>query len=91
MLRRYEFYEPLFKAISGGILDTSNTYYSQVRLNLECAFSTLIHRWGYLYKSIPNNISITKASPLVIFLCILHNFYFDTRLGERHRETRNCI
>jgi hypothetical protein len=80
-----------FKSVSGGVLDAFNYYHSQVRINIECAFGTLIHRWGCLRKPIPVNISIAKVSSLVKCLCILHNFCIDIRLSEKDGESGNCI
>ena len=54
-----------FKAVSGGILDAFNYYHSQVRINVECCFGMLIHRWGCLTKAMSSNISIVIVCSLV--------------------------
>ena len=69
-----------FKAVSGGIKDGFNFYHSQVRINIECAFGMLVHRWGCLRKPIPVNVKIPKICALVKCLCILHNYCIDERL-----------
>ena len=63
-----------FKAVSCGPKDDYNFYHSQVRINIECAFGILVHRWGILRKHIPYRISVLKTSSLVLALCKLHNF-----------------
>lgn len=54
--------------------DAYNYFHSQLRINIECAFGVLVHRWGILRKPIPANISIRKTVALVIVLCKLHNY-----------------
>lgn len=54
--------------------DAYNFYQSQVRINIECAFGILVHRWGILRKAIPCNIPVNKTMSLVMALCKLHNF-----------------
>jgi DDE superfamily endonuclease len=74
-----------FKAVSKGAKDAFNFYHSQVRINIECAFGMLVHRWGILRKAMPMNITLTKTSALVIALCKLHNFCID------ENDERNCM
>ena len=69
-----------FKAVSGGIKDSFNFYHSQLRINIECAFGMLVHRWGCLRKPIPVNVSIPRICALVKCLCILHNYCINQRL-----------
>jgi hypothetical protein len=66
-----------FKAVSSGPKDAFNFYHSQVRINIECAFGMLVHRWGILRKSIPVNIRLPRTCALVLALCRLHNFCID--------------
>ena len=54
--------------------DGFNFFQSQVRINIECAFGILVHRFGLLRKPIPVNISVQKTTSLVLALCKLHNF-----------------
>ena len=54
--------------------DGFNFFQSQVRINIECAFGILVHRFGILRKPIPVNISVQKTTSLVLALCKLHNF-----------------
>lgn len=66
-----------FKASPSGPKDAFNFYHSQVRINIECAFGMLVHRWGILRKAIPMGISLAKTNALVMALCKLHNFCVD--------------
>ena len=84
-----------FKAVSGGIKDSFNFYHSQLRINIECAFGMLVHRWGCLRKPIPVNISISRICALVKCLCILHNYCINERLlreacSNNSRQETNC-
>ena len=42
-----------FKAVSSGIKDAYNFYQYQLRINIECAFGVLVHRWGILRSLLP--------------------------------------
>ena len=66
-----------FKGVSAGPKDAYNYYQSQVRINIECAFGVLVHRWGLLRRSMPQGISISKTCALVLALCKLHNFCIE--------------
>ena len=68
-----------FKAVSGGPKDGYNFFHSQLRINIECAFGMLVHRWAVLRKPIPVNIEINKLSSLVRCLCRLHNYCINER------------
>merc|ERR1719491_2544153 len=68
-----------YKSVSSGPKDALNFYQSQLRINIECAFGILVHRWGVLRKPIPVNISIERTSQLVRALCIPHNFCIDEK------------
>ena len=63
-----------FKNVSFGPKDAFNFFHSQIRINIECAFGMLVHRWPVLRKPIPVNISIQRTTHLVRALCMLHNF-----------------
>ena len=54
--------------------DGFNFYQSQLRINIECAFGRLVHRWGILRKPIPMNVGVDKTMHLLMTLCKLHNF-----------------
>ena len=66
-----------YRGSSEGIKDAYNFYHSSLRINIECAFGMLVHRWGVLRKALPVNISIAKTAQLVRALCMLHNFCID--------------
>lgn len=57
--------------------DNFNFFHSQVRINIECTFGILVHRWGCLRKPMPMNLKVRKISALVVALCMLHNFCID--------------
>lgn len=63
-----------FRSVSSGPKDAFNFFHSQLRINIECAFGMLVHRWGILRKPMGPNIAIHKVSSLVLALCKLHNY-----------------
>ena len=63
-----------WRNVSQGPKDGFNFFHSQLRINIECAFGMLVHRWGMLRKPIAVNISVKRATSLVYALCKLHNF-----------------
>ena len=63
--------------LPSGPRDAFNFYHSQVRINIECAFGMLVHRWGILRRAIPMRITVAKTTALVMALCKLHNFCID--------------
>jgi len=63
-----------FKGAQDGAKDAFNFFHSSLRINIECAFGMLVHRWGILRKAIPMNIPVKKITALVMCLCKLHNF-----------------
>ena len=67
------------KGVSTGPEDAYNFFQSQLRINIECAFGMLVHRWGCLRKALPVNLSIEKVTALILCLCTLHNFCIDER------------
>jgi hypothetical protein len=71
-----------FKGSREGVQDAFNFYHSQLRINIECAFGMLVHRWGVLRKPIPVNIEVQKTVQLVRALCMLHNFCIDNGKQE---------
>lgn len=71
-----------FKGTHSGVKDAYNYYHSQLRINIECAFGMLVHRWGVLRKPFPMNITVPKIIQVVKTLCILHNFCIDGREGD---------
>ena len=66
-----------YKGVQSGAKDAYNYYHSSLRINIECAFGMLVHRWGVLRKAIPMNITTKKTAQAVRALCILHNFCVD--------------
>ena len=56
--------------------DGFNFYQSQVRINIECAFGRLVHRWGILRKPIPMNIGVDKTMHMVLASCKLATTQF---------------
>ena len=64
--------------------DHYNFYHSQVRINIECAFGILVHRWGVLRKPTPIHFTNKKVTALVLALCKLHNFLIDARLEPQN-------
>ncbi len=66
-----------YKGAQSGVKDAYNFYHSQLRINIECAFGILVHRWGVLRKAIPVNVSVHKTAQLTRALCMLHNFCAD--------------
>ena len=66
-----------FSNVRDGAKDAFNFFQSQLRINIECAFGMLVHRFGILRKAIPMNIEVAKTNSLVLALCKLHNFCID--------------
>lgn len=61
----------------GTTQDNFNFYHSQLRIQVECSFGKLVHRWGILRRPMSKSIGIKKTSTLVMALCRLHNFCTD--------------
>jgi hypothetical protein len=68
-----------FKNVSSGPKFDFNFYHSQLRINIECAFGMLVHRFGCLRKPMPMNFAMTKICRLVVALCKIHNYCIDCR------------
>ena len=68
------------KGAKSGVKDDYNFFHSQLRINIECAFSQLVNRWGILRKALPSSMGIGKIICLVMCLCKLHNYCVDERL-----------
>ena len=66
-----------YSGVSGGSKDAYNFFHSQLRIQIECAFGMLTHRWAILRSAIPMQVSIKKTIALVIALFKLHNFCID--------------
>ena len=71
-----------FKGNVSGSEDAYNFFHSSMRINIECAFGMLVHRFGILRKPMPCNITVPKVSALVTALCRLHNYCIDRRDTE---------
>lgn len=63
-----------WKGTLSGAKDAFNYFHSSLRINIECAFGMLVHRWAMLRKPIPMNVTVQKSVHLVWALCKLHNF-----------------
>ncbi|KAL7526717.1 hypothetical protein ACHAWF_001886 [Thalassiosira exigua] len=63
-----------WRNVSKGPKDAFNFFHSQLRINIECAFGMLVHRWGVLRKPIACNITVKRTASLVYALCKLHNY-----------------
>ena len=51
---------PYRNVAAGSNEDDFNFFQSQVRINIECAFGILVHRFGILRKAIPIGIDVKK-------------------------------
>ena len=71
-----------FKGSVSGSQDAYNFFHSSCRINIECAFGMLVHRFGILRKPMPMNINVPRVSALVTSLCRLHNFCIDRKDTE---------
>jgi DDE superfamily endonuclease len=76
-----------FKGNGAGSRGTYNFFHSRTRINIECAFGMLVHRWGILRTPIPRNINIGKTTALVTCLCRLHNYCIDQNEGRALEST----
>ena len=63
--------------------DGFNFFQSQLRINIECAFGMLVHRFGMLRKPFPVNVSIPKTNSAVLALCKLHNYCIDRNVDDQ--------
>jgi hypothetical protein len=63
--------------VSGGSRDSYNFFYSQLHIQVECAFGMLAKRWGILRMAMPSNITIDKTIVLINALARIHNFCID--------------
>ena len=71
-----------FKGNVSGSEDAYNFFHSSLRINIECAFGMLVHRFGILRKPMPVNIRVPQTSALVTALCRLHNYCIDRQDTE---------
>jgi DDE superfamily endonuclease len=60
--------------------DNFNFFHSQLRIQVECAFGQLVHRWGILRRPIPQGFGISKTCVMVLALAKLHNFCINRRV-----------
>lgn len=76
-----------FKSVRGDQdKDNFNFFHSQVRINIECTFGILVHRWGCLRKPMPMNVKTHKISSLVLALCKLHNYCINVTTAENNES-----
>ena len=64
------------------VKDDYNFYHSQLRINIECAFGMLVHRWAILRSALSSKYSMKKIKELVRCLRSLHNFLIDCNFTE---------
>lgn len=72
-----------FRAVTSGPKDAYNFFQSQLRINIECAFGMLVHRFGILRKPMPVNFTIQKSCALVGCLCKLHNYCINEKENNK--------
>jgi hypothetical protein len=68
-----------FKGSVSGAKAAFNYYHSSLRINIECAFGMLVHRWSILRKPMPINITVEKTAHMAWALCKLHNYCISRR------------
>ena len=66
--------------------DSYNFYLSQLRINIECAFGILVHRWGILRR--PLSCNVKKVGALTMALMRLHNYCINSGCGAVHSSTQ---
>ena len=71
-----------FKNVTSGAKDAFNYYQSQLRINIECAFGKLVHRFGILRKALPRAIPLRRVTSLVLCTCKLHNYCIANKDGD---------
>ena len=78
-----------FKNVGSGSKDDYNFYHSQLRIQVECAFGMLVHRWGVLRRPLSAKISMKKVNCLLMALCRLHNYCINCRLKPNENVSVN--
>ena len=78
-----------YRNVRRGFKDDFNFYQSQVRINIECAFGMLVHRWAILRRALPVNMGVKKQIGLTMALCKLHNFCIGEQLSPFLEEELN--
>jgi hypothetical protein len=73
-----------------GTQDDYNFFHSQIRINVECAFGMLVHRWGILRRALPGVMGLRKITALTMCLCSLHNFCIDERVLAEQSLIGDC-
>ena len=63
-----------YRNVRRGTKDDYNHFHSSVRINIECAFGMLVHRWAILRKPLSSTMGVEKQMVLVMALCKLHNY-----------------
>ena len=71
-----------YKNVRAGDKDNFNFYHSQLRINIECAFGQLVHRWPILCRPLSANFGVKKQIALVHALCSLHNYCKNQRYNN---------
>jgi DDE superfamily endonuclease len=68
-----------YTKVNEGSKDDYNFLHSNVRINIECSFGMFVHRWAFLRKAAPMNLSVAKIAALVMCMGKLHNFLIAER------------
>lgn len=76
---------------SGNTQDAYNFFQSQLRINIECAFGMLVHRFGMLRKPFPPGVSIDKINAAILALCKLHNFCIDRNCEKDDNDITSVV
>ena len=71
--------------------DAFNFYHSQLRIQIECAFGRLVHRWGMLRRAMSSTIGLRKINLLMMALCRLHNFCINSSLQQNGDTSEEVI
>jgi hypothetical protein len=74
-----------------GVKMISIFFYSQLCIQVECAFGMLVGCWGILRSANPQNISLTRTIELVHALAKLHKFCIDKQDEKHSKEPVNIL
>lgn len=64
--------------------DAFNFYQSKLRIEIECTFGQLVHRWGLLQRKLSFD-NVHDATTCVSVMCKLHNIAARRNSGTNHR------
>jgi hypothetical protein len=58
-----------YSGTKGGTRDAYNFYHSQLRINIKCMFGCFVQRWGILWTTMPQNMSLGLGKvPIIIIV-----------------------